>query len=256
MSLRDTQRGFSAGVLSDDVAAIRARIRPGRFGAERHLQIYRNNVYASLTDALAAIYPVVARLVGDDCFRGCGHQYVRQAPPTSGNLHDFGERFADFLASFEPVRTLAYLPDVANLEWQWHRAFHAADAPALALDILAKVAPEQYAALHFRLHPSAQLVASEFPLLRIWQANQLNADTDDVVDLSEGGVQLLIARRDIRVEIEALGGGEYALLRAFARGQSFADAVVAANAAQAQFDLPASLRQRVLDQTIVGFNSN
>jgi len=46
------------------------------------------------------------------------------------------------------------------------------------------------------------------------------------------------------------------LLRAFARGQSFADAVVAANAAQAQFDLTASLRQRVLDQTIVGFNSN
>jgi len=255
--LRETQRGFSSAILTDDSAPIRARIRAGRFGAERHLQIYRNNVHTSLTDALEAVYPVIARLVGEDCFCGCGYHYLRHAPPTSGNLHDFGEHFAEFLSSFEPVRTLAYLPDVARLEWAWHRAFHAADAAPLARDALAQVAPEDYNALRFALHPSAQLPASDYPVLRIWQTNQPNADTgDDAVDLSEGGVRMLVVRREIDVEIEPIGRGEYALLCAFARALPFADAADAAIASEPAFDLAASLRRRVQDQTIVGFNSN
>jgi hypothetical protein len=257
VSLRDTQRGFSSAILTDDSAPIRARIHPGRFGAERHLQIYRNNVYASLTDALQAVYPVIARLVGEDCFRGCGYHYLRHAPPASGNLHDFGEHFPEFLSSFEPVRELAYLPDVARLEWAWHLAFHAADAAELAREALSQVAPEKYGALRFALHPSARLLASDYPVLRIWQTNQPNADTAEaVVDLNEGGVHLLIARRDIAVEIEPLGRGEYALLSAFAQALSFADAGDAAMVSEPDFDLAASLRRRVQDQTIVGFSSN
>lgn len=260
MSLREAQRGFSSAILAGDSLPIRARILPGRFGAERHLQIYRNNVYASLTDALVAVYPVIARLVGEDCFRGCGYHYLRNAPPTSGNLHDFGEHFPEFLSSFEPVRELTYLPDVARLEWAWHRAFHAADAAEFALEALSQVAPEKYGALRFALHPSAQLMASDYPVLRIWQTNQPNADTADtsegVVDLAEGGVRLLIARRDIAVEIEPLGRGEYALLCGFAQALPFADAADVAMASEPDFDLVASLRRRVQDQTIVGFKSN
>lgn len=257
MSLREAQRGFSSAILTDDSTPIRARIHPGRFGAERHLQIYRNNVYASLTGALEAVYPVIARLVGEDCFRGCGYHYLRHAPPTSGNLHDFGEHFPEFLSSFEPVRELAYLPDVARLEWAWHRAFHAADAAALSPYALTQVAPEKYGSLRFALHPSAQLLASDYPVLRIWQSNQPNADiAEAVVDLNEGGVRLLIARRDITVEIEPLGRGEYALLSAFAQALPFAGAADAAMASEPKFDLAASLQRRVQDQTIVGFNSN
>lgn len=257
MSLREAQRDFSDAVLNDDSASIRARIRPGRFGAERHLQIYRNNVDASLTDALEAVFPVIARLVGEDCFRGCGRHYLRHAPPATGNLHDFGEHFPEFLSSFEPVRELSYLPDVARLEWAWHRAFHAADAPPLSRDTLAQVAPEKYRELRFALHPSAQFVASEYPVLRIWQTNQPNASTEgDIVDLDEGGVRLLVVRRDITVEIEPLDRGEYALLDAFARRLSLTDASDAAFAEDTAFDLVASLQRRVQDQIIVGFNSN
>ena len=67
---------------------------------------------------------------------------------------------------------LAYLPDVARLEWAWHRAFHAADRAPLALERLAAVPPERYGQVRFRLHPSAQFIASDYPLLRIWEVNQ------------------------------------------------------------------------------------
>jgi Putative DNA-binding domain len=254
--LREIQRDFAAGIFSDDASTIERRIGAGRFGAARHLQVYRNNVYASLTDALEAVYAVVARLVGADCFRGCGYHYVRYAPPASGNLHDFGAQFADFLASFAPVRTLAYLPDVARLEWARHCAYHAADAPAFALDALARISPDRCAALQFDLHPSARLLASDYPLLDIWRINQPDAPSEETVDLNGGGVKLLLARRNLDVEIKAIDEAEYALLRAFAERKSFADAAAAATAMQPDFDLTTSLRRRVQDQTIVGFNTN
>lgn len=256
MSLHEIQQLFADGIFGDDASRIRRHIHAGRFGAERHLQIYRNNVYAGLTDALEAVYPVVARLVGSDCFRGCGYNYVSYAPPEGGNLHDFGAKFADFLASFAPVRALAYLPDVARLEWARHRAFHAAGAGTFALEALATVAADDYAVLRFNLHPSAQLLASNYPLLRIWQINQPDASADDTVDLGEGGVRLLVARRDLVVEIETIGAGEFALLSAFANRETFAAAAAAATAAQPDFDLPATLRRRVQDHTIVGFTGS
>ncbi|MEK7711434.1 MAG: DNA-binding domain-containing protein, partial [Pseudomonadota bacterium] len=127
--LRDLQTDFAAAVF-DERPEMSARVRAGRFPAAQHLQVYRNNVVESLTGALCAVYPVVEKLVGDGFFRYAVHEYLRAHRPRSGNLHDFGDAFASFLSGFAPAAELPYLPDVARLEWAWHQAFHAADAPA------------------------------------------------------------------------------------------------------------------------------
>ena len=183
------------------------------------MQVYRNNVFESLVGALKAVYPAVERLVGAGFFAYAADGYIRRHPPASGNLHDFGGDFAGFLTGFEPARELAYLPDVARLEWAWHRAFHAADQAPLALARLAAVPPEQYGKLRFRLHPSVQLIASDYPILRIWQVNQPEYAGNVVVNLADGGVRLLVARRELEVVIESLSAGDDALLRAFVAGR-------------------------------------
>ncbi|MBI3897746.1 MAG: putative DNA-binding domain-containing protein [Gammaproteobacteria bacterium] len=253
-SLPELQRSFADCVYADTSAAFSRHIKSGRFNAEQHLQIYRNNVYASLTEALRAVFPVIARLVGDDCFSGCAYHYIRRSPPHSGNLHDFGVDFADFLSAFEPVSMLVYLADVARLEWHWHCAFHAADADTLALDTLAHIARERYGAVHFALHPSARLLTSSYPLLQIWQTNQPEA-TPAPIDLDRGGRPLLIIRRGLSVEIETLSNGEHALLQAFADDLAFAPAAEMALAIQPDLALAQTLRLRVADQTIVRFNT-
>ena len=121
--------------------------------AARYLQVYRNNVFESLVGALKAVYPVVERLVGTGFFAYAADGYIRRHPPTSGNLHDFGGDFAGFLAGFEPARELTLLPDIARLEWAWHRAFHAADQAPLALERLAAVPPRTIRAAVFRAAP-------------------------------------------------------------------------------------------------------
>lgn len=253
--LSELQRRFARGIFGTAEAALLAAIRPGRFPPERLLQIYRHNVFEKLTEALGAIYPVVEQLVGTGFFRYAANAYIRRHPPTRGNLHDFGHRFADFLATFPPAAALAYLPDVARLEWAWHEAFHAADATALLdLDRLAALPETHYTGLRLVLHPSARLLASPYPVLRIWQVNQPDWQGDQTVALAEGGVRLLVIRRGLEVEIEPCSAGEYAWLEQLAAGRALGEATQAALAAEPGFDLEACLRRHVRLATIVDFD--
>jgi hypothetical protein len=251
-ALPDLQRAFAAHVFGSEPAAL-AYIAPGRFTPEQHLQIYHNNVFESLTGALRAVYPVIERLVGEGFFRYAADAYIRRDPPVSGNLHDFGNRFADFLEQFSPAAGLPYLPDTARLEWAWHEAFHAADAAPLDPATLAQVPPDKYAELRFRLHPSVRLLASDYPVLRIWQVNQPDYTGDPAVDLAEGGVRIRVGRRQLTVELARLTPGEQALLGTLAAQCTFAEACEAALAAQPDLDITAALARQVQDMVLVDF---
>jgi hypothetical protein len=251
-SLRELQQAFAGAVLQD-TAAVLTHVRDGVFPAARHLQVYRNNCFANLTDALAACYPVVRRLVGDHYFDYAADGYIHKHPPTSGNLHDFGAAFPAYVAELASAQSLPYLPEVAQLEWAWQRAYHAADAPALSAEALTAVEPDDYGKLVFQLHPSAQLFDSPYPCLRIWQVNQADYEGDASVNLDQGAQRLLVVRRGIDIEIESLGKGEYALLQAFAQGQPLAIANELAIAAETDFDLAPVLNRHVAAVTITNF---
>jgi hypothetical protein len=250
--LRDLQAEFAAAVF-DERPEMSARVRAGRFPAAQHLQVYRNNVVESLTGALRAVYPVVEKLVGDGFFRYAAYEYLCAHRPRSGNLHDFGDAFENFLAGFAPAAELPYLPDVARLEWAWHQAFHAADAPAFDLARLGAVPAERHAALHFVLHPSARLLESDFPVVRIFEINQEGYGGDTSVDLAEGGVRVLVIRRELTVYVEPLAAGEAELLTALAGQQPLGAAVEAALAAQPNFDLSGTLAGHLQRGTLVDF---
>lgn len=250
--LRELQQRFATTVFEEDAGRFADLVRDGRFPGDRLLQVYRHNSFASLTVALEDVYPVVARLVGEGFFHYAADAYIRQHPSTSGDLHDFGDSLASFLADFPPAATLPYLPDVARLEWAYHRVFHAAEHDPLSLADLAAVPAEQHAALHFSLHPATWLLESTYPVLRIWQANQPEADAPPV-SLAEGGDRLLVLRNGLEIEFKRLGAGEYRLLHAFAAGRSLLAASDEAVAAEAGLDLAAILTQHVQLGTLAAF---
>lgn len=77
-------------------------------------KVYRNTVLKGCVDALAANFPTVLRLVGEDWFRAAALIHVCAEPPRSVCLIEYGQEFADFLSGFEPAAALPYLPDVAR----------------------------------------------------------------------------------------------------------------------------------------------
>lgn len=247
--LLELQTAFAGGIFSENPDVI-ATIAPGRFGPEQHLQIYQNNVFESLTSALKAIYPVIERLVGEGFFRFAADHYIRQHPPRSGNLHDFGMHYAHFLAGFTPAAGLPYLPDVARLEWAWHEAFHAEDAASFDARRLAEVPVEQQGNLRFALNPSVRFIDSVYPILNIWKANQDQAP-EEIIDLTQGGTPLMVIRRGLRVEIETLTPGGLALLRALEQDACLEAACDTAFTFESNFDLAAALQRGIQGGALV-----
>jgi hypothetical protein len=196
---------------------------------------------------------VAERLVGTEFFDHAANGFIHECPSVSGDIEDYGEAFAAFLARFPGAEALPYLPDIARLEWSCHRVFHSADQAPLALERLADVPPERYGQLRFRLHPASALLASDYPVHRIWETNQPDYRGDETVDLSLGGVKLLL-RRHFEVEMRPLGAGEFAMLTGLAAGRPVAEAFDTALAADAAFDLDVFLAQHVAGGTIVDFS--
>lgn len=168
-----SQRGFAAALLAPE-----HRCPPGlrtwnRSDARARLAVYRNNVVGSLIDAVADTSPVVQQLVGDAFFRAMAAHLVREHPPRSRVLAHCGGEFTDFIARFEPARSVAYMADVARLEWARVVAYHAADvAPLTAEAVGAALSDDAHAAeLRLECQPSTSIVESRSAIVSIWAAH-------------------------------------------------------------------------------------
>ena len=253
-SLREVQSAIAEALFLGDTAS-QSRPIDDAVTAATHscFDVYRHNVFTSLTGAVRAVYPVIEQLVGPEFFTRAARGYVRATPSTSGDLHRFGASFPEFLAQLPGCGDLVYLPDTARLEWLMHEAFHAAEHGALDLARLADVPSERYDVLEFLLHPTCRLLASPYPVQRIWQVNQPDASDAAPVDLAEGGVHLIVARPSASVEIELISAAEFMALDALARGAQLGTAFERAQQEDPGFDPGEFLRRRVLARTLVDF---
>jgi hypothetical protein len=245
-SLHELQGRLTAAIFEQH--AVPEEICDGEFSAAERVQIYRRNTVVTLSEALAACYPTVQSLVGEEFFNQAAEEYIRLYPPTSGNLHDFGSALPTFLAHFIPARPLAYLPDVARLEWARQLSYHADDAPALEIESLKAVSPAELEALRFEQHPATRLISSAYPIFDIWQLHQAN-DPQATVDLGVGGQRLRVFRHRLKVDIELLGPAEYLWLQSLADGRAFGEATDAALAADGEFELLRHLQRHLVGGT-------
>ena len=242
-SLLEIQDRFSRALLGGSSAPIAACVATDRLPPETRVQIYRNHVRITLCEALAATFSVVARLVGPDYFAAVCRRFIAAHPPTSPVLAEYGASFSTYLAT--APNAPEYLPDVARLEWAMNESLHTPDAPTLSATDLAGLSPIESASLRFQPHPSARLVHSKYPILRIWAVNQDCAQTetlaDATVDLAEGEVTVLLWRQDGDVAVRALLGAHKPFVEALLAGGRLADASEAAFVVDPTFDLAVAL---------------
>lgn len=241
----ELQHSFAAAVRGEPVelpirAATAAR-------AESGLAVYRNNVMSSLIKVVAARFPVVHRLLGEDRFLESVRRFIAAEPPRSPLLLDYGDGFPDFLRRLGGEARIA---DIADLEVARGKAYHAADAAPLPPQAFAAIPSDRLAGLRLTFHPSVSLLQSRFPIVSIWQANQEAGE----VALPQGHPEAaLIARPMLEVEVWNLPPGGFALLTALRRGATMADAAEAAMDAAPDFDFAVNLSVLIQASIVTGF---
>ncbi|HET9645758.1 MAG TPA: DNA-binding domain-containing protein [Burkholderiaceae bacterium] len=228
LALHELQAAVMQALLTGAEDAER-HVVPGRLEPARRLDVYRNNFYENLGSALAAVYPTVAELVGDEFFCFMARRYVRAHPPRTGNLHDFGGDLAVFLEHFEPAAELPYLGDVARLEWAWHCVFHTEAAAPIdaqrALEVMASMPQEAQARARFRWQPSAALVKSAYPVVTLWEWHQRPEEERGVFDMNGAAEAALVRQSAGEVWVHRLTPAEHAVLAGLQRGDTLEAAV-------------------------------
>lgn len=200
---------------------------------ERRMDVYRNNVHASLIDALAAAFPVVQKLVGVEFFRAMARAFLGAHMPRSRTLIGFGDELPAFLDPFPPVATLPYLGDVARLELLWLRSYHASNEAALGAADFDTLSETEMETLRLTLHPSVQVMASAHPVLSIWQANQDGQVTERISQQAEA---VLVLRTGLKVELHAVDPSVVCFVEAMADGEALSASVEKGLALDPSFD--------------------
>ncbi|QBE62642.1 MNIO family bufferin maturase [Pseudoduganella lutea] len=206
------------------------------------LAVYRGTLAGGWTRALAAAFPVIAQLVGEEFFGALAREYGTCHPPASADLNAFGTGFAGFLEGFPHVAGMPYLPDMARLEWLLHRAYSAADREALAPGALAHVAPAAFEQCRLVPHPAAAVFASAWAVVPLWQAHQPDSGVPFPHDIAAPSWGLVV-RRGWQPEVLAQDAAAWQALAALAAGATVGEALDAALAVDAEFDLVPRLGQ-------------
>ena len=216
-----SQTNLTAAILGSDLPVPEGLSDGHGKTAGKRFDIYRNNVAVSLTEALITAFPTIHGLVGDQFFRAMAGVYLRQHPPTSPLMMFYGGEMPSFLAGFEPVQHLPYLPDVARIDLALRHAYHAADAEALAPEALA-IAPDALMAAKITFAPAAQILRSPYPIHGIWMMNRGGGKPPTIAQ------DVLVSRPGFDPEVDLLLPGAADFLSALMNGATVAEAIEAA----------------------------
>ncbi|HEU5296960.1 MAG TPA: DNA-binding domain-containing protein [Burkholderiaceae bacterium] len=214
-------------------SALHGWLRETSARAEQGLAAYRGNAAAIVERALAAAFPTVQQLVGEDSFAQLALAFWHRHQPRCGDLARYGDALPAWITDDRQLASEPYLADVARVDWAVHTIEHAADvvAPPAGLPLLAEREPSQ---LTLRLRPALALVASRFPVVTIWQAHR-RQDADRFAPVRQALAEqraetALIARPQWQAVVSAIDPACARFMNALVDGADVARALDAAGA--------------------------
>ena len=196
--------------------------------ADRGLASYRANAAALAERALAAAYPTIQELLGEDSFASLARACWLRQPPQAGDIGLWGGALGDFIADAESLANEPYLADVARLEWAVHLAERAADGVSApqGLEWLASVEPQN---LRMSLREGAAVIESTHPIVAIWQAHR-SSKADRFAPVRAAFASGLaetawVTRRGWKADVRAIDAAQARFVAALLAGQSLARAL-------------------------------
>jgi Putative DNA-binding domain len=223
-------------------------------GKKRGLQVYRANAEVLALRSLQASYPVVNQLVGDEAFALLARDLWHQAPPTRGDVAQWGGELAALISSIPQLAEEAYLPDVARIEWALHQAATAADAQAdlASLALLTQHDPD---AVTLQLAPGTAVLHSPQPAASVVTAHlYANPSFDDVGTKlrAQTAESALVWRQGLRPMVTACPWADALFVQSLLTGDSLIAALEASSTKDSAFDFNHWLPQAAQNGLLVG----
>ena len=238
--------------------AINTLARSINEGKNRGLQVYQANAEVLALRSLQASYPVVHQLIGDDAFALLARDLWHHAPPTRGDVAQWGSGLADLISCIQQLANEAYLPDVARIEWALHQAATAADATA-DLSSLALLTQHDPDTLTLQLAPGTAVLYSPHPAASVVTAHLYTSPAFDDVGQKlrvQTPESALVWRQGLRPMVAACPQADTLFVHSLLQGGSLIaaleSATVDAGASDSAFDFNLWLPQAAHNGLLMG----
>ncbi len=200
------------------------------------LGIYRNNSLQALTATLSITFPISLQLVGEACFNQLAKTYIQSSPMVETNLNHYGSTFPAFLAEIIDTRMefskVAYLSDMAELEWSLQSSYYAPDSlDCLPISQISLLDEQQHRDVVLQLRPDVFVHHSVYPLFEIWLTHHQDIPAEgklaEIESVEIEGVQadyfLSVCRDPFKPMVKPLSRQDHALLSAISAGISLGE---------------------------------
>lgn len=215
---------FAAGLLQPMRPAPSAIHAASDLIREHRYAVHRNNVTHALVAAFERAYPVVRALLGAGCFAQLARDCARAQPPRTPVLSEYVAVLPAFLDGAALAAEYPYLPEVASLEADCLRVYHAAEVeplPAAAWRGLLDD-PSRLASTAVQLGPACAWRRCRYPAAAVWLAHtraERHALADVTgIDLDRAEDALAWRDRDGLVRVAAMPTGSASAFDALAAG--------------------------------------
>ncbi|MCF6188866.1 MAG: DNA-binding domain-containing protein [Cocleimonas sp.] len=196
MDIKTLQGDFIEAIFGGDKSsAVSHVIGDDLLTAEQRFGIYKGSVHGILTQALGTMFPVCKALVGDKFFDNMCDLFINEYPPKTTYFAEYGGDLPTFLSTFEHVKDIPYLADVARLEWTRQIVWHAKSVEVADFSALSELNEEQQSNVVFQLAKNMHLIESEFRIDELWFAHQPDTDVK-LEDIEINHAVKLIIRKD------------------------------------------------------------
>ena len=232
MPLHKVQSDFINSLMTPEFneSSLIEALKPGqRLSPLQQLDVYRRNINGAYQKVLAQVYPACCRILGEDYFNQLCRLYRFEHPSINPDLNGYGEQFPAYLAEHvgqhEELSDFEYLADLAALEWCWHASYFCEDDEVFDFAGLQSLDEARQADVILELGHSICLQQTPYPVISIWQANRVEATSDQLFEHDGSLIYYLIFRQQFEPQIEPLPVEDYNYLQAIHAGQTMSNLI-------------------------------
>lgn len=260
MRLNEFQQRFKDRMLDrhDALATdsdLLASFEENGIDVEDRLGVYQNNIFENMAKVLEITYPAIYALVGEEFFKQVAYAYIRENPPTSGDVNLYGEQLPSFLDGLKQAENLPYLGDVSRYEWAVNKAYYAENDTALSPEKLQQIETKDYENICLTLRSSVSLLHSKYTVDEIKDFALITGkNADETFDITKQGTPLLIYRPDLQVRTEYLEESAFTMLTQIQEGVPIGNALSNTLKTYPDFDFQKFLQFNLSIGTFTDFN--
>ena len=197
MSWRQEQEQFWSWIsrpqdLSADADQIAAVLAPhSHLSQAEALSIYNNAYHQRLVEVSRALFPVLFNTLGRELYTQLWIGYMGKYPPRNGPIHRVGESLCEYLREHDQFHSLPAVADIVRLETLLIELFDLEDEAPYTLRQLQSLPAEDWPQMQWPAKKDWALMHSRFDLEKYWRQMQEYMDAGGVAGETDFGIELL-----------------------------------------------------------------